>query len=80
LANDGGEGGEFTPDIIRSLVEQWGADRSKCLQIKPRDFQKTAIQLGLADAPTIDTELEQIAENIWQWFQESSLGVYKGVV
>lgn len=79
IANENGDVGEFTPAIVRSTVEQWGADRTDFVQLRPRDYQKSAIQIGLADNPLVELELDGIATKIWNWFQGSSLGVYKGV-
>ena len=80
LANEGADMGEFTPAIVRSTVEQWGADRTSFVQFKPRDYQKLALQSTIADNPLVELELDSIAANIWGWFQGSNLGVFKGVI
>lgn len=80
LANESGDISEFTPAIVRSTVEQWGADRTDFIQIKPRDYQKSSVQLGLADNPLIELELDSLAAKVWDWFQVSKLGNFKGVI
>lgn len=80
LANESGDYDEFTPAIVRSTVEQWGADRTSFVQLKPRDYQKTSIQLGLADNPAVELELDNVVTKIQDWFQSSILGVYKSVI
>jgi len=71
IANDGGPkgaiAGEFTPNIMQGLLDVWKADEKHFLRIKPLDYKRSSIKLGLIEEDAIKNEVNSLVNEVIEW-------------
>lgn len=73
IANEGGPkgalAGEFTPNIMQGLLNIRKADKKDFRWIRPLDYRKSSLKLGLLDDERIKYELNSLINQVIKWRQ-----------
>lgn len=68
LANQlGASFGEFTPQIMRSILEMLPSESQAFLQLQPRQYQDNSLTRGLADHPEVWATMAPLRQRILSW-------------